>query len=80
MATTELFRHRYDGVERSWTAVYATTWDGPVVPQADEVAWHAWESVDEVARRAAAATFVPDGRELFERWLAEGGRRPPPGR
>jgi isopentenyldiphosphate isomerase len=73
----ELFRHRYDGDDPSWTAVYATTWDGPVVPQAEEIAWHAWESVDEVARRAAAASFVPDGREILERWLAEGGRRPP---
>jgi isopentenyldiphosphate isomerase len=77
VATIELFRHRYDGAERSWTAVFATTWDGPVVPQEDEVAWHAWEAVEQVARRAAAETFVPDGRELFERWLAEGGRRPP---
>jgi isopentenyldiphosphate isomerase len=77
VATTELFRHRYDGAEPSWTTVFATTWADPVVPQADEVAWHAWESVEQVARRAAAATFVPDGRELFERWLGEGGRRPP---
>jgi isopentenyldiphosphate isomerase len=75
-ATIELFRHRYDGRDRSWTAVFATTWDGPVVPQAEEVAWHAWESVDRVARRAARESFVPDGREIFERWLTEGARRP----
>jgi isopentenyldiphosphate isomerase len=72
----ELFRHRYDGDDPSWTTVSATTWDGPIVPQTEEIAWYGWESVDEVARRAAAATFVPDGREIFERWLADGGRRP----
>jgi isopentenyldiphosphate isomerase len=74
----ELFRHRFEGVgDRSWSAVYAITWDGPVVPQASEVAWHGWEPVERVLERAAEPTFVPDGREILRRWLDEGGRLPP---
>jgi isopentenyldiphosphate isomerase len=74
----ELFRHRYEGPDdRSWSAISAITWDGPVVPQASEVAWHAWEPVGRVRRRAGSSTFVPDGREVLHRWLDEGGRLPP---
>ena len=74
----ELFRHRYDGPDdRSWSTVYAVTWAGAVVPQASEVAWHAWEPVRRVVARAGVPTFVPDGREILHRWLDEGARRPP---
>jgi isopentenyldiphosphate isomerase len=74
----ELFRHRYEGLDdRSWTAVYAVTWGGSVVPQASEIAWHGWEPVGQVLRRAEDPTFVPDGREVLHRWLDEGGRLPP---
>ena len=74
----ELFRHRYEGTDdRSLTSVSAITWDGPVVPQAEEISWFAWESVERVAARAEEPTFVPDGREILRRWLAEGARRPP---
>lgn len=74
----ELFRHRFEGADdRSWSAVYAITWGGPVVPQASEVAWHGWEPVQRVLQRAAEPTFVPDGREVLQRWLDEGGRLPP---
>jgi ADP-ribose pyrophosphatase YjhB (NUDIX family) len=73
----ELFRHRFESDEdRSISAIYAVTWDGPIVPQADEVAWHGWEPVERVRERAEEATFVPDGREVFHRWLAGGQRIP----
>jgi isopentenyldiphosphate isomerase len=73
----ELFTHRFESDEdRSISAIYAVTWDGPVVPQVAEVAWHAWESVERVGERAAQPSFVPDGREVFHRWLV-GGRRVP---
>lgn len=73
----ELFRHRFESDEdHSIGAIYAVTWDGPVVPQAAEVAWHDWESVERVGARARDPSFVPDGREVFHRWLA-GGRRVP---
>ena len=74
----ELFRHRYEGPDdRSLTAVSVVVWDGPVVPQPEEVAWFAWEPVERIAAMAEEDTFVPDGREIFGRWLAEGARRPP---
>jgi 8-oxo-dGTP pyrophosphatase MutT (NUDIX family) len=74
----ELFRHLYEGDDdRSWSAVFAITWGGGVVPQASEIAWHAWEPLAGVLRRAAEPTFVPDGREVLRRWLDEGGRLPP---
>jgi isopentenyldiphosphate isomerase len=74
----ELFRHLFEGADdRSWSAVYAITWAGPVVPQASEVAWHGWEPVERVFERAAEPTFVPDGREVLLRWRAEGERLPP---
>ena len=74
----ELFRHHYEGTDdRSWSAIFAITWDGPVVPQAAEIAWHGWEPVARVLRRAEEPTFVPDGREVLNRWLDEGARLPP---
>ena len=74
----ELFHHRYEGADdRSWSAVSAISWDGPVVPQAAEIAWHGWEPVARVLRRAQEPTFVPDGREVLHRWLDEGARLPP---
>jgi hypothetical protein len=77
-AAMELFRHRFEGDgDRSWSAVYAISWAGPVVPQASEVAWHGWGSVERVLRRAAEPTFVPDGREILHRWVDEGRRFPP---
>jgi isopentenyldiphosphate isomerase len=77
-AAVELFHHRYEGIDdRSWSAVFAITWDGPVVPQAAEIAWHGWEPVTHVLRRAEEPTFVPDGREVLHRWLEEGARLPP---
>jgi isopentenyldiphosphate isomerase len=77
-AAMELFRHRFEGAgDRSWSAVYAISWAGQVVPQASEVAWHGWESIERVLERAAEPTFVPDGREVLRRWLDEGGSLPP---
>jgi isopentenyldiphosphate isomerase len=77
VAPIALFRHRFESeADRSMSAIYAVVWDGPVVPQASEVAWHGWETLDRVRERVEERTFVPDGREVFLRWLAEGGRMP----
>jgi isopentenyldiphosphate isomerase len=73
----ELFRHRFQGADQSMSAIYAVTWEGPVEPQAAEIAWHGWETVERVSARVDERSFVPDGREVFHRWLAEGGRLPP---
>jgi isopentenyldiphosphate isomerase len=68
---TFLFRHRYRGPEgQAWGAVYEVRWDGPVRPQATEVAWTAWVSPVEVRRMLAELVFCPDSREIYQRLLA----------
>jgi isopentenyldiphosphate isomerase len=63
-----LFRHRYRGPGgHAWGAVYEVRWDGPVRPQATEVAWTAWVSPDELQRMLAELDFCPDSREIFGR-------------
>jgi isopentenyldiphosphate isomerase len=65
-----LFRHRYEGREsRSHIAVYQVAWDGPIVHQASEVDWGGYFPLDELARNAQGFAFVPDGWEVFERYL-----------
>ena len=46
---------------------FTVTWDGPIKHQADEVAWGAWWTIDELAAHLANEDipFVPDGRHLF---------------
>jgi isopentenyldiphosphate isomerase len=65
------FRHRYRGPEgQVWGAVYEVRWDGPVRPQAAEVAWTAWVSPAELERMLAELPFCPDSREVFARLTA----------
>ena len=67
-----LFRHRSRGPDNNWHgAVYEVCWDGPVHPQASEIAWGTWLTLDELRARMRRWAFVPDGTELFERWLRE---------
>lgn len=69
-----LFRHRYRGQENpSWSALFEVTWDGPVHPQASEIAWGAFLTLDELAARLEEWTFCPDGLEIFRRWRAQTG-------
>ena len=68
-----LFRHRYRGPENpSWSALFEVTWDGPVRPQASEIAWGAFLTMEELDARLQEWPFVPDGR----RSSAAGGPRP----
>jgi 8-oxo-dGTP pyrophosphatase MutT (NUDIX family) len=48
--------------------VFETTWDGPIVHQAEEIAWGAWWTPQMLRRRLAAPdfAFVPDGRFLLD--------------
>lgn len=63
------FRHRYSGPEGEvWGAVYDVVWDGPVIPQPEEVAWGAFVPPDELDRMLERERFCPDGLEVFERW------------
>jgi 8-oxo-dGTP pyrophosphatase MutT (NUDIX family) len=68
-----LFKHRYRGAENpSWSALFEVTWDGPVRPQASEIAWGAFLEGDELLARLEEWPFVPDGLEVYRRYLAEG--------
>jgi 8-oxo-dGTP pyrophosphatase MutT (NUDIX family) len=67
-----LFRHRYEGpASRSHTAVYRVSWDGPIVHQESEIAWGGFRTIEQLAARPAGWSFVPDGLEIFERFLRE---------
>jgi isopentenyldiphosphate isomerase len=71
---TFLFRHRYRGPEgQAWGAVYEVRWEGPVRPQAAEVAWTAWVSPADVRRMLAELPFCPDSREVFGRLVGQRG-------
>jgi isopentenyldiphosphate isomerase len=70
-----LFKHRYRGEENpSWSALFEVTWDGPVTPQASEIAWGGFLPEDELVARLDQWPFCPDAAEIFRRYLAE--RRP----
>ena len=65
-----LFKHRYEGPSsRSFTMVYRVIWDGPIVHQAEEIAWGAPLPLVEVAENAQRFPYVPDGWEIFQRYL-----------
>lgn len=54
---------------------YETRWDGPITPQASEIAEGWWMPLTELRDRLAGREwpFVPDGRLVMERWFAELG-------
>lgn len=67
---TPLFRFLYETPEHTWwSAVYEVRWDGPVSPQPEEVAWHAFLTEDELRRRMDEWDWVPDGFEAYRRLL-----------
>jgi isopentenyldiphosphate isomerase len=67
-----LFRHRYEGPgSRALIAVYRVTWDGPIVHQPSEVAWGKPCTIAEILANSAGWSFVPDGWEIFERYLRQ---------
>jgi isopentenyldiphosphate isomerase len=66
-----LFRFRYETAEHAWwSAVYEVRCDQPVQPQPEEVAWHAFLTGDELARRLDEWPWVPDGLAAYRRLLA----------
>ncbi|MFE5511528.1 NUDIX domain-containing protein [Streptomyces sp. NPDC056529] len=58
-----------------WSAVYEVRCDLPVDPQAEEVAWHAFLTEDELAARLGEWEWVPDGLAAHERLRAHGAGR-----
>jgi isopentenyldiphosphate isomerase len=68
-----LFKFLWETPEYAWwSAVYRTTWDGPVHPQAEEVAWHTFLTAGELEERLASGDgqWVPDGLAAYRRLLA----------
>lgn len=67
-----LFKHRYLGPEnRLWTTVYEVIWDGPVRLQPEEIVSGEFVEEAELVERLDELPFVPDGLEVFRRYLAE---------
>jgi hypothetical protein len=54
-----------------WSRVYEVRCDLPVSPQAEEVAWHAFLTEEELERRLPEWEWVPDGLEAYRRLRAE---------
>jgi aminoglycoside phosphotransferase (APT) family kinase protein/8-oxo-dGTP pyrophosphatase MutT (NUDIX family) len=50
---------------------YVTTWDGPITPQPEEIAYGAWLSIERLLERLLdpEVEFMPDTLELFGDWL-----------
>jgi 8-oxo-dGTP pyrophosphatase MutT (NUDIX family) len=74
-----LFSVRYDDKStRHVCHAFEVVWDGPVVHQADEVAWGSWMTLEELRSQLADPRwpFVPDGRALVEHWLSAGTDSP----
>ncbi len=74
-----LFEHLYEGERnRSWIRVYDVTWDGPIVHQAEEIAWGGWMTETDLETWAETVEVVPDGLSVFRRWLDWKSRTPRP--
>jgi len=69
---THRFDHLYQGPHNhAWVGVYEVTWDGPIVHQPSEVAWGQWMTLVDVVDRLDTWEWVPDGLEIFLRYLRE---------
>ena len=69
---TFLFKHRYlDRHLNWWTEAFEVRWDGPIRHQPEEVAWGAYLSEAELVAKLDEWPFVPDGVEVFRRYLKE---------
>ena len=67
-----LFKHRYrDRKLNWWTEAFEVRWDGPIRHQPEEVAWGAYLSEPELVAKLDEWPFVPDGVEVFRRYLRE---------
>jgi uncharacterized protein YhfF/8-oxo-dGTP pyrophosphatase MutT (NUDIX family) len=67
-----LFSFLYEGKGAAagytwWSRVYEVRCDLPVSPQAEEVAWHAFLTEEELERRLPEWEWVPDGLEAYQR-------------
>lgn len=69
-APVPLFSFLYETPEHTWwSRVYEVRCELPVDPQAEEVAWHAFVTEEELTRRLPEWEWVPDGREAYRRLM-----------
>ncbi len=67
-----LFKHFYSGEDNHcFSSIYEVTWDGPIAHQAAEIAWGAWMTEQDVTVRMKEWDFVPDGLEVWSRYVKE---------
>ncbi len=72
-----LFTYRYEGPRnRCITRVYEVVYDGPIVHQAEEVAWGGFYALEDVIALVREKPFVPDGEEIFREYLRRLGAPP----
>ncbi|RZT77903.1 isopentenyldiphosphate isomerase [Micromonospora violae] len=70
-APVPLFKFLYETPEHTWWSfVYEVRCPETVTPQAEEVAWHAFLTEEELTQRLAEWAWVPDGVEAYRRLLA----------
>ncbi|WP_049579133.1 NUDIX hydrolase [Streptomyces sp. SBT349] len=70
-APAPLFKFLYETPEHTWwCSIYETRCASPVAPQAEEVAWHAFLTEEELRRRLDEWTWTPDSLEAYRRLLA----------
>ena len=66
-----MFDHLYKGERNyAWIRAFRTVWDGPIVHQPSEVAWGDWMDADRLEAWCQEVEIVPDGLEVFHRYLA----------
>lgn len=76
-----VFKFRCAGaISPYWLGLHQVVVQGPVRPDASEVAWHDWLTEHELADLVRHEAFVPDAREAFDRYCyppgADGRLRP----
>lgn len=70
-----LFKSRYRDTDTNWwTCGYEVMWDGPIRHQEQEIAWGGFMSQVDLIARLDQWAFVPDGLQVFRRYLDERGR------
>jgi len=74
-----LFAHLYQGPHnRAWVHVFQVRWEGPVVHQESEIEWGAWVPEADLEAWCDRVEMVPDGLEIFRRYLELTGVDPTP--
>lgn len=68
-----LLDHLYEGPEnRSWVRLFEVLWDGPIEWQVSEICWGTWMDYSRVLEWVFEVPIVPDGLEVFQRFLDTG--------